>query len=93
MGLIDLAEKGLLPDWLIRLGIRRLLAARLRNEDLGDREHQRAARERHAVIRIVYRSTLRRVTTTGRDQSPSRRDEVSPRASGYLVQRVSHHSV
>jgi cyclopropane-fatty-acyl-phospholipid synthase len=28
------AEKGFLPDWLIRLGIRRLLAARLRQERL-----------------------------------------------------------
>lgn len=32
MNLIGLAEKGYLPDWLIRVGIRRLLAARLRQE-------------------------------------------------------------
>ncbi len=31
MNLIELAETGLLPDWLIRLGIRRLLAKRLKN--------------------------------------------------------------
>jgi cyclopropane-fatty-acyl-phospholipid synthase len=43
MSLIDLAERGVLPDWLIRLGIRRLLAARLRKEDRGDAEHQRKA--------------------------------------------------
>ena len=46
MILIDLAERGLLPDWLIRLGIRRLLAARLRKEDRGDVERQREAQER-----------------------------------------------
>lgn len=32
MNMIGLAEKGYLPDWLIRLGIRRLLAGRLRQE-------------------------------------------------------------
>ncbi len=32
MNLIDWAERGLIPDWLIRAGIRRLLAARLRQE-------------------------------------------------------------
>jgi cyclopropane-fatty-acyl-phospholipid synthase len=31
--MIDLAERGMLPDWLIRLGIRRLLARRLRDID------------------------------------------------------------
>ena len=46
MSLIDLAERGLLPDWLIRLGIGRLLAARLRKEDRGDAEHQREMQNR-----------------------------------------------
>lgn len=46
MSLIDLAEQGLLPDWLIRMGIRRLLAARLRKEHRGDVERQREAQER-----------------------------------------------
>jgi cyclopropane-fatty-acyl-phospholipid synthase len=32
MNAIALAERGVLPDWLIRLGIRRLLRQRLRNE-------------------------------------------------------------
>ena len=32
----DLAERGLLPDWLVRLGIRRLLRLRLRREGAGD---------------------------------------------------------
>lgn len=46
MSLIDLAERGLLPDWLIRVGIRRLLAARVRKEDRGDAELQRETQER-----------------------------------------------
>jgi cyclopropane-fatty-acyl-phospholipid synthase len=36
-----LLEKDILPDWLIRLGIRRLLQERLREEDAGDPERQR----------------------------------------------------
>jgi cyclopropane-fatty-acyl-phospholipid synthase len=35
-------EKNLLPDWLIRIGIRRLLRERLREEDKGDSVKQRA---------------------------------------------------
>ena len=38
-----LLERDLLPDWLIRIGIRRLLAQRLREEDMGD-EEKRCAR-------------------------------------------------
>lgn len=38
MSLIDLAERGLLPDALIRRGIRRLCAQRLRGEHAGDTE-------------------------------------------------------
>jgi cyclopropane-fatty-acyl-phospholipid synthase len=37
-----LLEKDLLPDWLIRLGIRRLLRERLREEDAGDPASRRA---------------------------------------------------
>jgi cyclopropane-fatty-acyl-phospholipid synthase len=37
-----LLERDLLPDGLIRFGIRRLLAARLRGEDKGDPEDQQA---------------------------------------------------
>ena len=33
---IDLMERGYLPDWLIRIGIRQLLATRLRAEDVRD---------------------------------------------------------
>jgi cyclopropane-fatty-acyl-phospholipid synthase len=43
---IELAERGLLPDGLIRWGIRELDKKRLRLEDLGDREKQRQALER-----------------------------------------------
>ena len=33
MNLMDLAERAVLPDWLIRVGIRHLLAERLRTEE------------------------------------------------------------
>jgi cyclopropane-fatty-acyl-phospholipid synthase len=36
MSLIDWAERGTIPDWLIRVGIRRLLKQRLRQEDARD---------------------------------------------------------
>ncbi len=36
MDLIDLAERAILPDWLIRMGMRRLLVARLREESRRD---------------------------------------------------------
>ncbi len=38
----SMLERDLLPDWLIRMGIRRLLAERLREEDLGDETMQQA---------------------------------------------------
>ena len=37
---IDLAERGIVPDWLIRISIRRLLRRRLREEHAGDPETQ-----------------------------------------------------
>ena len=37
-----LLEKNILPDWLIRIGIRRLLAQRLREEKKGNAEEQQA---------------------------------------------------
>ena len=37
-----LLEKNILPDWLIRIGIRRLLAQRLRDEHKGDAAAQQA---------------------------------------------------
>ncbi len=41
-GLDNLLEHDLLPDWLIRAGIRRLLAQRLHKEDEGSAERNRA---------------------------------------------------
>lgn len=46
MTLIDMAERGLFPDWLIRVGIRRLLVARLKREQRGDVEAHRERQER-----------------------------------------------
>ena len=43
MALIDLAERAVLPDWLIRVGIRRLLAKRIRELAREDVAHQQAA--------------------------------------------------
>jgi len=43
MSALSLLDRGLVPDWLIRLGIRRLLRKRLRDEDRGSE----AAREAH----------------------------------------------
>ena len=41
-GLDKLLERGVLPDWAIRVGIRRLLRQRLREEDRGGAEQQQA---------------------------------------------------
>ena len=43
MNATDLAERGRLPDWLIRTGIRRLLRKRLRDEHVDDPERQAEA--------------------------------------------------
>lgn len=37
-----LVERDLVPDWILRAGIRRLIAQRLRDEDQGDPERQQA---------------------------------------------------
>ena len=37
----SLAERDLVPDWILRAGIRRLVAQRLRDEDKGDPESSR----------------------------------------------------
>jgi cyclopropane-fatty-acyl-phospholipid synthase len=39
---LNLLERDLLPDWLVRVGIRRLLSQRLREEDKGSPELQQA---------------------------------------------------
>lgn len=43
---VELTERGLLPDWLIRWGIRNLDRKRLRQEDRGNKEAQRQALKR-----------------------------------------------
>ena len=40
---IDLMERGYVPDWLTRIGIRRLLAGRLRAEEVGEDRAREAA--------------------------------------------------
>ena len=45
---IDMAERGILPDWLIRWGIRGLDKKRLRQEDRGDDDAQRRATEQQS---------------------------------------------
>lgn len=52
MNLIGLAEKGYLPDWLIRVGIRRLLAARLRQE------RGRASQQVAELVQFLKRSPV-----------------------------------
>jgi cyclopropane-fatty-acyl-phospholipid synthase len=58
MTLIDLAERAVLPDWLIRVGIRRLLARRIRQVKREDVAQQQAAQRefirelRHSPIAI-----------------------------------------
>jgi cyclopropane-fatty-acyl-phospholipid synthase len=42
-----LVERDLVPDWILRAAIRRLLAQRLREEDEGDPERQRARHMRY----------------------------------------------
>jgi len=56
MSLIDLAERGLLPDPLIRTGIRRLCATRLRDEHAGDVE--RADARARALLRELRASPI-----------------------------------
>lgn len=57
MNLVDsLLDRGLVPDWLIRIGIRRLLAQRLREERAGD-DAARHARSR-AFMEEMRRSPI-----------------------------------
>jgi cyclopropane-fatty-acyl-phospholipid synthase len=57
----SLLERDLLPDWLIRVGIRRLLAARLAEEDKGSPQAQQAhlmqlvEELRHSPVAIATR--------------------------------------
>jgi cyclopropane-fatty-acyl-phospholipid synthase len=62
MSVFDLAERALLPDWLIRFGIRRLLALRLRMEERRNTNEPRAYLKqfveelRHSPIAIATES-------------------------------------
>jgi cyclopropane-fatty-acyl-phospholipid synthase len=50
---LQLLERNLLPDWLIRIGIRRMLAQRLREEDQGSPDRQQAH-----LIRLIQQLKL-----------------------------------
>jgi cyclopropane-fatty-acyl-phospholipid synthase len=62
MSVFDLAERALVPDWLIRIGIRRLLASRLRIEERRNIHEPRAYFKqfveelRHSPIAIATES-------------------------------------
>ncbi|MFZ1642503.1 MAG: cyclopropane-fatty-acyl-phospholipid synthase family protein [Candidatus Contendobacter sp.] len=63
---IDLMERGYVPDWLTRIGIRRLLAERLRAEDAHDPRAREAALARlEAELRA---SPIALHTTTANEQ-------------------------
>jgi cyclopropane-fatty-acyl-phospholipid synthase len=57
---------GLVPDWVVRLGIRRLLAQRLREESSGGVEDQR--RRREAFVEELKRSPIAINTTHANEQ-------------------------
>lgn len=64
MSLIRMAERGYLPDWLIRLGIRRLLADRLRQErGRGDVRPRKAE-----LVQLLKRSPVALATGTANAQ-------------------------
>ena len=62
----SLLERDLLPDWLIRAGIRRLLARRLRDEDKGNAE----AQQRHLMqlVEELRRSPVAIATREANEQ-------------------------
>jgi cyclopropane-fatty-acyl-phospholipid synthase len=62
--LVGLAERGFLPDWLIRLGIRRLLAARLREERLPGG----SGRKIKEVVTLLKRSPIALATEKANSQ-------------------------
>lgn len=65
--IVALAEKGILPDWAIRWGIRRLDAMRLRQEQQGgDPQQQRASKNR--LIEELRRSPLAIETKKANEQ-------------------------
>jgi len=66
MNATDLAERGRLPDWMIRAGIRRLLRKRLREEHAGDPERQ--AETFAARIEELARSNIAIETDAANEQ-------------------------
>jgi cyclopropane-fatty-acyl-phospholipid synthase len=65
-GLLGWAERGWLPDWLIRLGIRRLCGRRLRQERLGGAEI--AVRRKLAMIEELRRAPVAILTDAANTQ-------------------------
>jgi len=65
-GAIDLLERGLLPDPVIRWGIRRLLGDRLRQEDRGNAEANRRAQQ--SFIEELKRSPVAIATDKANEQ-------------------------
>ena len=63
---IELAEKGLVPDWLIRRGIRALLRQRLRDERVDDPEAQ--SRRYQALIEELAESAIAIETAAANEQ-------------------------
>ncbi|AKS42272.1 SAM-dependent methyltransferase [Wenzhouxiangella marina] len=63
---IELAEKGLAPDWLIRRGIRRLLAQRLRDEF--DRDPEQQAERTQALMNELAESAIAIETDAANEQ-------------------------
>lgn len=66
MKLIDLAERGLLPDWMIRHGIRRLLRQRLRDEF--DHDPEAAGARTQALIDELASSAIAIETDAANEQ-------------------------
>jgi len=63
---IDLAEKGWAPDWMIRLGIRKLLKTRLKHEM--DREPERRAQRTQALMDELADSDIAIETDAANEQ-------------------------
>lgn len=66
MNLDTLLEKNILPDFLVRIGIRRLLRARLQSEASKDEEE--AARKMESYIEALKRSPVAVATVLANDQ-------------------------
>ena len=66
MNLIELAERAILPDWLIRMGIRRLLASRLREQASRDAGQPRESLRR--FVAELRQSPIAVATESANDQ-------------------------